>query len=34
MFAVLHLQSISIHGLSHVPLVSDKSRLALMTVHG
>ena len=29
-----HLQSISIHGLSHVPLVSDKSRLALMTMPG
>ena len=28
------LQSISIHGLSHVPLVSDKSRLASMTIHG
>ena len=29
-----HLQSISIHGLSHVPLVSDKSRLAPMTMPG
>ena len=34
MFVVLHLQSISIHGLSHVPLVSDKSRFALMTMPG
>ena len=34
MFVVLHLQSISIHGLSHVPLVSDKSRFALVTMPG
>ena len=29
-----HLQSFNIHGLSHVPLVSDKSRLAPMTIPG
>ena len=34
MFAVFHPQSIKIHGLSDVHLVSDKSRLAPMTMPG
>ena len=34
MFVVFHPQSINIHGLSHVHLVSDKSRLAPMTMPG
>ena len=29
-----YLQSTNIHGLSHVPLLSDKYRLASMTMHG